>query len=163
MEVEANNRSCPSQPDVLELQPSTCYVLCNYVLVSEVAKHWPLKVRLTSSSDAKIDDKHGMTGRDGDVDRLANQICLSKKNPRFPILQEKDLRVSFPSPTPHLTTSQPGRFDRDNTPFSPPTYRCHRLFESNYLPPSMSHESVWNSRPRGYGKGARSWYVMDTS
>lgn len=25
----------------------------------------------------------------------------------------------------------------------------------------MSHESVWNSRPRGYGKGARSWYVMD--
>lgn len=22
----------------------------------------------------------------------------------------------------------------------------------------MSHESVWNSRPRGYGKGARSWY-----
>lgn len=22
----------------------------------------------------------------------------------------------------------------------------------------MSHESVWNSRPRSYGKGARSWY-----
>lgn len=28
-------------------------------------------------------------------------------------------------------------------------------------PPStatMSHESVWNSRPRSYGKGSRSWY-----
>lgn len=24
----------------------------------------------------------------------------------------------------------------------------------------MSHESVWNSRPRGYGKGARSWYAF---
>jgi hypothetical protein len=23
----------------------------------------------------------------------------------------------------------------------------------------MSHESVWNSRPRTYGKGSRSWYV----
>lgn len=23
----------------------------------------------------------------------------------------------------------------------------------------MSHESVWNSRPRTYGKGARGWYV----
>lgn len=23
----------------------------------------------------------------------------------------------------------------------------------------MSHESVWNSRPRTYGKGARAWYV----
>lgn len=23
----------------------------------------------------------------------------------------------------------------------------------------MSHESVWNSRPRTYGKGAREWYV----
>ena len=22
----------------------------------------------------------------------------------------------------------------------------------------MSHESVWNSRPRNYGKGSRSWY-----
>ena len=22
----------------------------------------------------------------------------------------------------------------------------------------MSHESVWNSRPRHYGKGSRSWY-----
>jgi len=24
----------------------------------------------------------------------------------------------------------------------------------------MSHESVWNSRPRTYGKGARAWYVF---
>lgn len=24
----------------------------------------------------------------------------------------------------------------------------------------MSHESVWNSRPRNYGKGARSWYGL---
>lgn len=24
----------------------------------------------------------------------------------------------------------------------------------------MSHESVWNSRPRTYGKGARAWYVI---
>lgn len=24
----------------------------------------------------------------------------------------------------------------------------------------MSHESVWNSRPRTYGKGARAWYVV---
>jgi hypothetical protein len=23
----------------------------------------------------------------------------------------------------------------------------------------MSHESVWYSRPRTYGKGSRSWYV----
>jgi hypothetical protein len=23
----------------------------------------------------------------------------------------------------------------------------------------MSHESVWYSRPRSYGKGARQWYV----
>ncbi|KIH88414.1 hypothetical protein SPBR_09016 [Sporothrix brasiliensis 5110] len=23
----------------------------------------------------------------------------------------------------------------------------------------MSHESVWNSRPRSYGKGARQWYA----
>lgn len=23
----------------------------------------------------------------------------------------------------------------------------------------MSHESVWNSRPRKYGKGSRGWYV----
>lgn len=26
--------------------------------------------------------------------------------------------------------------------------------------PSMSHESVWNSRPRSYGKGAREWYEL---
>src|SRR5690242_2955593 len=25
--------------------------------------------------------------------------------------------------------------------------------------PAMSHESVWYSRPRTYGKGSRSWYV----
>lgn len=24
----------------------------------------------------------------------------------------------------------------------------------------MSHESVWYSRPRNYGKGARQWYVV---
>ena len=24
----------------------------------------------------------------------------------------------------------------------------------------MSHETVWNSRPRKYGKGARSWYEI---
>lgn len=24
----------------------------------------------------------------------------------------------------------------------------------------MSHESVWYSRPRTYGKGSRSWYVL---
>jgi len=24
----------------------------------------------------------------------------------------------------------------------------------------MSHESVWNSRPRTYGKGARAWFVL---
>jgi hypothetical protein len=27
-------------------------------------------------------------------------------------------------------------------------------------PPSMSHESVWYSRPRTYGKGSREWYVI---
>lgn len=25
----------------------------------------------------------------------------------------------------------------------------------------MSHESVWYSRPRTYGKGSRSWYVRN--
>lgn len=24
----------------------------------------------------------------------------------------------------------------------------------------MSHESVWNSRPRNYGKGSRAWYDL---
>jgi hypothetical protein len=24
----------------------------------------------------------------------------------------------------------------------------------------MSHESVWYSRPRTYGKGSREWYVI---
>ena len=24
----------------------------------------------------------------------------------------------------------------------------------------MSHESVWYSRPRNYGKGSREWYVI---
>jgi hypothetical protein len=23
----------------------------------------------------------------------------------------------------------------------------------------MAHESVWNSRPRNYGKGSRAWYA----
>jgi hypothetical protein len=23
----------------------------------------------------------------------------------------------------------------------------------------MAHDAVWFSRPRGYGKGARAWYV----
>lgn len=27
----------------------------------------------------------------------------------------------------------------------------------------MSHESVWNSRPRSYGKGARGWYVASAA
>ncbi|KAI8714366.1 40S ribosomal protein S29 [Fusarium sp. LHS14.1] len=27
----------------------------------------------------------------------------------------------------------------------------------------MSHESVWNSRPRSYGKGSRSWYDLSPS
>jgi hypothetical protein len=27
----------------------------------------------------------------------------------------------------------------------------------------MSHESVWYSRPRTYGKGARSWYALSSS
>lgn len=31
-----------------------------------------------------------------------------------------------------------------------PRYQAHAAI--------MSHESVWYSRPRGYGKGARSWY-----
>jgi small subunit ribosomal protein S29e len=35
-----------------------------------------------------------------------------------------------------------------------------QLFKFNSLHPHiMSHESVWYSRPRTYGKGSRSWYV----
>lgn len=26
----------------------------------------------------------------------------------------------------------------------------------------MSHESVWYSRPRTYGKGSREWYVLNS-
>ncbi|KAF4487738.1 40s ribosomal s29 [Fusarium agapanthi] len=31
-------------------------------------------------------------------------------------------------------------------------------FRPSIITAKMSHESVWNSRPRNYGKGSRSWY-----
>jgi hypothetical protein len=34
----------------------------------------------------------------------------------------------------------------------------HRKLHTH--PPNMSHESVWYSRPRTYGKGSREWYVF---
>ena len=66
----------------------------------------------------------------------------------------------------HLRTtssSQIDRQDRNHLPHRPETttYPDRRHFSTSSSQSStdtMSHESVWNSRPRGYGKGARSWY-----
>lgn len=60
--------------------------------------------------------------------------------------------------THHAPDSLDERFDRDK--YSPLTLLINRIIRrSRFISlPSMSHESVWNSRPRGYGKGARSWY-----
>ena len=47
------------------------------------------------------------------------------------------------------TTSHTQRHGKDTTSFRRSTTTA-----------IMSHESVWNSRPRKYGKGARSWYEL---
>ena len=41
--------------------------------------------------------------------------------------------------------------------------RFQRNLPSSSTTAIMSHESVWYSRPRGYGKGARAWYEILTT
>jgi hypothetical protein len=40
----------------------------------------------------------------------------------------------------------------------PPTSALAKSPSCNTITAIMSHESVWNSRPRNYGKGSRQWY-----
>lgn len=68
-------------------------------------------------------------------------------------------------PHTHLTTTH----EKPNTPthhLTPRTHlaSCRFTFReeesySDQTLSTMSHESVWYSRPRTYGKGSRSWYA----
>ncbi|CAI6341185.1 unnamed protein product [Periconia digitata] len=61
--------------------------------------------------------------------------------------------------------SQPQSTDRERptnrSPTTPPTSIHSQRLQSriSLQPPNMSHESVWYSRPRTYGKGSRSCRV----
>jgi hypothetical protein len=55
------------------------------------------------------------------------------------------------------TKSQRSRPRPSTEPVNPA--KPHRRTQFDESTHKMSHETVWNSRPRKYGKGARSWYV----